>query len=220
MAGQRDFAPPAKEGSFSEGRKAERDLERPVPTGEGCLERLMRVGAVIEKPGPTTNSDNATCEIAEAVLLLSVADSHSPGQLITFRERPRLSCLMAERFVRFTTTIIAPLARGTYGKELVAVATGPGYECRPRNRQAGAKLSSHAQGNAVDISSVELSGGRSITVQNPGDATSERFVTGFREAACGFFNTVLGPGSDAAHHDHIHIDIEMRGRDGRSKFCQ
>jgi hypothetical protein len=31
---------------------------------------------------------------------------------------------------------------------------------------------------------------------------------------------VLGPGSDAAHANHIHIDMEPRGRDGRSKVCQ
>ncbi|MGL5116741.1 MAG: extensin family protein [Beijerinckiaceae bacterium] len=30
----------------------------------------------------------------------------------------------------------------------------------------------------------------------------------------------MGPGADAAHANHIHIDIEARGRDGRSKFCQ
>ena len=32
-------------------------------------------------------------------------------------------------------------------------------------------------------------------------------VDSVRTAACGWFTTVLGPGSDAAHTDHLHVDI-------------
>jgi hypothetical protein len=143
-----------------------------------------------------------------------------PARRIRFPEKPLLSCAMAERFARFTADMAAPLALGVFGKELAAVATGPGFECRPRNRQPGAKLSSHAQGLAADIMSVELHGGRRIVVEKPEDAESIRFLAAYRAAACGTFSTVLGPGADAAHANHIHLDIEARGRDGRSKFCQ
>jgi hypothetical protein len=34
------------------------------------------------------------------------------------------------------------------------------------------------------------------------------------------FNTVLGPGSDASHASHIHLDLEPRGAKGNAKFCQ
>ena len=31
-----------------------------------------------------------------------------------------------------------------------------------------------------------------------------------RTAACGWFTTVLGPGSDGYHEDHIHVDLAVR----------
>ncbi len=192
----------------------------PVAPPDNCLERLKRRGIATVAPGSAAAQLDPACEIVEPVILLSVADPKVPGRSIMFGDRPRVSCAMAERFATFTSEIAASLARGTLERELVALSTGPGHECRPRNRQPGAKLSSHGQGNALDISWMELSGGYKVIVQHPADAAAERFIAGFRAAACGVFSTVLGPGSDAAHDDHIHVDIEMRGRDGRSKMCQ
>jgi hypothetical protein len=38
------------------------------------------------------------------------------------------------------------------------------------------------------------------------------FREGLRKSACAQFTTVLGPGSDGSHEDHIHVDIlERRG---------
>lgn len=192
----------------------------PPPPSDDCLERLRRSSIATEKPRLATPKPDSACEIASPVILVSVTDPKDPGRSIMFSDRPKLSCVMAERFALFTSEIAAPLALGTLDRALVAISTGPGHECRPRNRQPGAKLSSHGQGNAVDISRMDLFGGLKITIRDPADAASERFIAGFRAAACGVFSTVLGPGSDAAHYDHIHVDIEMRGRDGRSKFCQ
>ncbi|PPD15517.1 MAG: hypothetical protein CTY25_06010 [Methylobacterium sp.] len=186
---------------------------------DDCLERLKRGGIVIEAAGASSQS-NAACEIASPVTLVSVVDSKISGLSIAFSDRPRVSCAMAEKFAYFSRDIVAPLARGIFDRDLVAISTGPGHECRPRNRQSGAKLSSHGQGNALDVSAMELSGRFKITIENPGNPAAERLIAGIRAAACGVFNTVLGPGSDAAHRDHIHLDIEVRGRDGRSKLCQ
>ena len=50
---------------------------------------------------------------------------------------------------------------------------------------------------------------------------SERaFDHAARAAACGYFHTALGPGADAFHSSHWHFDLESRGADGKSKFCQ
>ena len=185
-----------------------------------CVVRLAQGGILAEPlPAPVKATDPA-CSINEPVILVSIADPALPERRIMFPDRPVLSCAMAERFARFAGDIAAPLALGIHGKELVSIATGPGYECRARNRQPGAKLSSHGQGNAVDIAVITLWGGLKISVQKPDDALTVRFIAGLRAAACGAFNTVLGPGSDAAHADHLHLDIEARGRDGQSKLCQ
>jgi hypothetical protein len=43
-----------------------------------------------------------------------------------------------------------------------------------------------------------------------------RFQRAVRKAACGPFTTVLGPGSDAYHDDHMHFDTKPR----RSPYCR
>jgi hypothetical protein len=39
-----------------------------------------------------------------------------------------------------------------------------------------------------------------------------------RQSACARFKTVLGPGSDGYHEDHIHLDLAERHNDYR--MCQ
>jgi hypothetical protein len=41
-----------------------------------------------------------------------------------------------------------------------------------------------------------------------------------RTAACGWFTTVLGPGSDAFHANHMHLDIEKHGPSGSYRICE
>ncbi len=203
--------------------RAEPDLAKSGmagPNSEDCAARLAKAGIAVERAASLAKSPDAACMIMEPVVLLSVADAALKERRIRFPDHPTLSCAMAERFARFTSDIAAPLALGITGKELISVSTGPGYECRPRNRQPGAKTSSHGQGNAVDTMAVEVFGGRKLSVEKPDGPETIRFMAAYRAAACGIFSTVLGPGSDAAHANHIHVDIEQRGRDGRSKFCQ
>jgi len=45
-------------------------------------------------------------------------------------------------------------------------------------------------------------------------------VDAIRIAACGWFTTVLGPGSDEAHTDHMHVDILQHGSSDRFRICQ
>ncbi|MFD0463084.1 extensin family protein [Microvirga aerilata] len=44
------------------------------------------------------------------------------------------------------------------------------------------------------------------------------FQAAVQKAACPIFTTVLGPGSDAAHGDHLHLDL--RQRKGDYRICQ
>lgn len=81
-------------------------------------------------------------------------------------------------------------------------------------------MSAHGRGLAIDIAWFDFEGGRRESVSVPGDATIARYVQTLRRAACGWFTTVLGPGSDAAHADHLHLDLERRGRNGDSRLCQ
>jgi hypothetical protein len=70
---------------------------------------------------------------------------------------------MATEFAAIVETA-AELSREILGAELRRIETGPGYECRRRNRGAAGKISEHAYANAIDIASFELSDGRTVTV--------------------------------------------------------
>jgi hypothetical protein len=190
----------------------------PTPALPSCIARLAALGIKAEPPAALPAPPFADCVIAEPVTLISAAPR--AGSPIQFADRPLLSCAMAERLARFAVEAALPIAVSAFGKPLASISTGPGYECRPRNRVAGAKISSHGQGNAADIVTMELAGGQKIIVEKPDGAAAVSFLASLRTAACVSFNTVLGPGSDPSHASHIHLDIEPRGKKGNSRFCQ
>lgn len=90
------------------------------------------------------------------------------------------------------------------------------FSCRGRNRVAGAKLSEHGRANALDIRGIKLVNGRmlSLTDRNAARDVREKVLA----SVCGRFTTVLGPGSDGYHEDHIHLDLAER-RNGY-RICQ
>ena len=94
------------------------------------------------------------------------------------------------------------------GARIARIADAAAYDCRGRNRQAGARLSEHAFGNAVDVRAVVLSDGRSLDPKVLAGAAALR--ARMKTSACARFATVLGPGSDGFHEDHIHLDLAAR----------
>ncbi|MCB1487682.1 MAG: extensin family protein, partial [Bauldia sp.] len=93
------------------------------------------------------------------------------------------------------------------------------YSCRTRNNVPGAKLSEHAHGNAIDISAFQVSGVGWVEVGKANTMGKRRFLAAVRKSACGPFTTVLGPGSDGYHEDHLHFDVIRRGKNGSSLYC-
>ena len=83
---------------------------------------------------------------------------------VTFSGAPLETCGMAEGLARFAA-IAEEAARDILGTELHTIVTGPGYECRRRNRAATGKLSEHAFANALDVTAFRLADGRRITVE-------------------------------------------------------
>lgn len=107
----------------------------------------------------------------------------------------------------------------TKGDRLAAIEGAGGYECRGRNRIAGAKLSEHAFGDALDLEGFRTERGALFAVAAPdGTDTARAFLALVKKTACQRFSTVLGPGSDAFHAQHLHVDLETR-RNG-AHLCQ
>jgi hypothetical protein len=179
-----------------------------APPQEVCAERLAAQGIVVQLG--EVKEASAACSIDEPVHLKSVG-------AVTIAGEPLVACALAETFGRFVRDVAAPLAKGATGSALKSVAVGGGFECRPRNHVAGAKPSAHGRGLAVDVMSLALADGRRISVEKDAEAP---LLRGLRMAACGAFTTVLGPGSDAAHADHLHLDIEKHGNSDRYRICQ
>ena len=158
------------------------------------------------------------CVVAQPVTVELLA---SPGgQRIDLPDRPTVDCVTATTFASFVAEALAPLAKGSFDASIAAIRTGPGFDCRMRDHLAGGKLSEHAKGLAIDIASIAFAGGRLYQVGAMADDAERAFDHAARAAACGYFHTALGPGADAFHSSHWHVDLESRGSDGKSKFCQ
>ena len=130
-----------------------------------------------------------------------------------------LNCATVYTASKWLMDVVQPAAEQSFGSRVVKIDVPSAYACRPRNNVRGAKLSEHGLGNAIDVSRFTLADGRSIDVLNGwyGDSDSRQFLRTVRGEACGRFSTVLGPGSDAYHRDHIHMDLQPQR--GGGPYC-
>jgi hypothetical protein len=165
-------------------------------------------------------ASKAACAIKVPVRLKSIATQTRAAAEVRLPEEPIVACEFAERLAGWLGHLVAPVIAGRMSTDLKAVRTGPGYECRNRNGAPTGKLSAHAVGQAIDISAFELSNGKLIPVKPDGDEAMRNVVDSVRSAACGWFTTVLGPGADAAHTDHMHVDTALHGTSDRYRICQ
>jgi hypothetical protein len=126
---------------------------------------------------------------------------------VAFQPPPTLRCSMAGAVADWVRADLGPQA-AEMGAPLKAIENYDSYDCRGMNRVKGAKLSEHAKANALDVRSFTLADGRTI---HPTDvAVSRDFRERMRASACVRFMTVLGPGSDGYHEEHIHLDLAER----------
>jgi len=216
--GARSSSPPAA-ASQNRDQKQPRQTSDAAPDDEACLARLRAANIRFDIP-TTPIASNAACAIAIPVRLKSVMTRTQAVTDVHLPEEPVVSCQFAERLAAWLGHLVAPLIAGRMSADLKAVHTGPGYECRSRNGAGIGKLSAHAAGKAIDISAFELSNGKSVPIKPDGDEAMRNAVDAIRTAACGWFTTVLGPGSDAAHTDHMHVDIALHGTSDRYRICQ
>jgi hypothetical protein len=114
------------------------------------------------------------------------------------------------------TASVQPAAQRWFGQPVVEIKQISAYSCRGMNGQPGARISEHAFGNALDIAAFTLANGYTITVKNGwrGAPEEQGFLRDIQAAACEQFNTVLAPGSNVYHYDHMHVDL-MRRASGR-----
>lgn len=133
---------------------------------------------------------------------------------VTLNATSTLACPMIAALDTWLSTIVQPAARARFGTPVAEIHSMGAYSCRPMNNQPGARLSEHAFGNALDIGGFRLTDGREVSVVRDwarDDEDARAFLRDVHAGACGSFTTVLGPGSDMFHYNHIHLDLAMHG---------
>jgi hypothetical protein len=128
-----------------------------------------------------------------------------------------LACPIVSALDHWIATSVQPAATKWFRQPVAEIKQISAYSCRGMNGQAGAPISEHAFGNALDIAAFVLADGRRITVKDgwKGSPEEQGFLRDVQGAACDQFTTVLAPGSNAFHYDHIHVDL-MRRASGRA----
>jgi hypothetical protein len=131
-----------------------------------------------------------------------------------------LACPIVSVLDRWLADSVQPSAMRWFGARVVEIKQISAYSCRGMNGNSRAHISEHAFGNALDISAFILADGRRITVKDgwKGMPEEQGFLRDIQGAACQQFNTVLAPGSNVYHYDHIHVDLMRRA--SRRIICQ
>ncbi|WP_411032965.1 extensin family protein [Shinella sp. BYT-45] len=210
---------PAGDAKAEAERKAkeeeEKARERPKENAEeqaACRAALKEIGAAFDE-APAIN-DGKACGIDRPVLLKSL-----PGG-VKVEPEATLRCDTALQLARWMEGSVKPsLEAAMPGEAITGLSQASAYVCRNRNGAEDGKISEHAFGNAVDIAGFTLKSGKTLTVRPADkDATLEgAFQRAITEAACLYFTTVLDPGSDAAHQNHLHLDVKERR--GGYRYC-
>ena len=199
--------PPARPPELS--GEAALALKVSAPDDTACLRRLERLGARFEAMAPLGNGQ---CSAPRPLSVTALADG------VALEPAATLSCRAAEALARWTTEVQAA-ARETLDDGLKSLSLGGTYVCRGQNHDTDAKLSEHSFANAIDVMGYGFAKRASLKVTaSPAGSPEAAFLDRVRASACGFFRTVLGPGSDAAHGNHLHLDL--RERNAGHRLCQ
>lgn len=192
-------------------------LPLPPSHDQACLDRLTAAGFEFQV-AVVAPASNPACVVDTPVRLKAIKSASRTRILLA--DGPVVACRFAEPLAHWLGELVAPVFAARLGADLKAVHI-TGYECRNRNHAEGGKLSAHALGIAADILSFELMNGATLAIGSDGDPDDARAaIDAIRKAGCGWFTTVLGPGSDEGHANHIHVDILQHGSSNHYRICQ
>jgi hypothetical protein len=208
----------------------------PAPAGDKAAEQATAPVPAAPAPATPTPPPLSACRLAltDAIAIApSIPDIHGAGgcggedlvrleavvlpdkRQVTLKPPAILRCAMASQIADWVRTDIAPLTL-SLGSVISVLDNFDSFECRGRNRVVGAPLSEHGRANALDVRAFKLANGQAISLT---DRTVSREVReNVLHSVCARFMTVLGPGSDGYHEDHIHLDLMQRRNN--YKICQ
>ena len=205
-----DRAEPEKSAPAGIGKAAEQAAPAPPPPS-AC--RLALTEAIAIAPSIPDIKGAGGCGGEDLVRLEAVVLPDK--RRVSVKPAAILRCAMASAISDWIRTDMAPLA-ASLGTTISELDNFDSFECRGRNRVVGARLSEHGRANALDIRAIKLANGRSISLTDRSVPRETR--ESVLHSMCARFPTVLGPGSDWYHEDHIHLDLMERRNN--YKICQ
>ena len=169
-------------------------------------------------------SDNAACAAAleQAAQFRSLPDFVESDQChirpqVALREvvgvrmtEVNTRCQVALRTVMWMQHGIIPAADAHFGARVTRLHHLSSYNCREIRTTSGIarRMSTHATGDALDVTGVTLANGRRISLIDGWDGPDpaiRAFLRDMRDSACTWFRTTLGPDYNSLHADHFHL---------------
>lgn len=177
---------------------------------EQCLAEKGVVSSAFMEPLSALNGSGA-CGMEHPFQVHAFADGN-----VALEPTGKLACPVIRETDRWLAQVVQPAAMAWMGQPVTAIRHMSAYSCRGMNGDPNAKISEHAFGNALDVGAFRFADGRWVTVKDGwrGPADARGFLLQVQAGACQHFTTVLAPGSNAFHYDHIHVDL-MRHAKGR-----
>jgi hypothetical protein len=138
------------------------------------------------------------------------------GGQVEVKPAATLACPIVSALDQWIDGSVQPAALRWFRLPVVEIKQISAYSCRGMNGNPNAHISEHAFGNALDVAEFTLADGHKVSVQYGWHGTPEEqaFLHDVQSAACDQFTTVLAPGANVYHYNHIHVDL-MRHYNGR-----
>ncbi len=178
---------------------------------DACIQTLRDAGVEVRRADDI--DDGGFCVVRNAVTITGGdVTPLRPGGLT-------MQCPLAVRYVIWDRQVLQPAAQSIFGSRVASVNNYGTYACRRiyGSTEVADRPSEHARANALDVASVTLEDGRTVSVEADWDGEGPAGTQGagllrrLRDGACRVFSTVLTPDYNAAHENHLHLDGSPRG---------
>jgi hypothetical protein len=171
-------------------------------------------------PPPASSSDNYPHSEAPRLGPGPMGNPVNAFGPVAVKPTATLACPIVSVLDHWLAESVQPAAMRWFGARVVEIKQISAYSCRGMNGNPNAHISEHAFGNALDIAAFTLADGRRISVETgwKGMPEEQGFLHDVQASACREFTTVLAPGSNVYHYNHIHVDLMRRAN--RPIICQ
>jgi hypothetical protein len=142
------------------------------------------------------------------------------GEQVRVTGEPQVRCEVALALAQWSREVVKPAASLHLENDVSKILISTSYQCRRRNNAATGKVSEHGFANGVDVTGFELKDGRKVLIASRLNSIepARAFQAAVRGGSCAYFTTVLGPTTNAAHDNHLHLDLAIRR--GGYRLCQ